>query len=145
MNWEQLKSQIKAHFGEAILKWREHNVRRIYVDIAPETLLQFGRYLFETLAARFIIASAVDVAQDSLEVLYHFDFQGLPQVISLRVTIKKTKPELDSLARVIKGSYWIEQEMHELFGITFRNHPHMKHLLLPDDWPNGNYPLRREP
>jgi NADH:ubiquinone oxidoreductase subunit C len=106
--------------------------------------VEFARYIFEELNSRFIIASGVDTPRGGVEILYHFDFFQLPQVFSLRVFLKKSRLEIESLAPFIKGTEWIEREMNELLGITFKNHPDMKHLLLPDDWPKGNYPLRRD-
>lgn len=144
MIWNEIKADIKGAFDSKILKWYEHNDTRIYVDIEPADLVEFSKYLFEKLGSRFIIASAVDTPRGGIEILYHFDFFQLPQVFSLRVFLPKPKPEVDSLASVIKGTEWIEREMAELFGITFRNHPNPIHLLLPDDWPEGNYPLRRD-
>jgi NADH-quinone oxidoreductase subunit C len=38
---------------------------------------------------------------------------------------------------------WIEREMWELLGIKFLGHPDLRHLLLSDDWPEDNFPLRR--
>ena len=100
--------------------------------------------MFEDLQARFIIASGVDTPRGVIEVLYHFDFYQLPVVLSVRVALKKPKPAVESLAGVIKGTEWIEREINELLGVTFQNHPDMRHLILPEDWPKGNYPLRRD-
>jgi len=44
----------------------------------------------------------------------------------------------------MKCAEWIEREIHEMFGVNFKGHPNLKHLLLKDDWPEGNYPLRRD-
>ena len=51
---------------------------------------------------------------------------------------------LDSIAPFCRAAEWIEREMWELLGIRFRNHPDLRHLLLDDDWPEGQYPLRRD-
>jgi NADH-quinone oxidoreductase subunit C len=144
MTWNQIRSAIRKRFGDKILGWREHNERRIYVDIDPDDLVEFGRFLFHEQGARFIIASALDTPRGGVEILYHFDFYQLPQVLSLRVFAKKPDPEVDSIAGVIKGSEWIEREISELLGVRVRNHPNPEHLLLPRDWPKGNYPLRRD-
>ena len=45
---------------------------------------------------------------------------------------------------LIPGAEWIEREMHDILGITFRNHPNMRRLILSDDWPEGVYPLRKD-
>jgi len=31
-----------------------------------------------------------------------------------------------------------------LLGIDFKGHPNLKPLLLPENWPEGVYPLRRD-
>lgn len=144
MNWKEIEKKIHAKFDDKILKWYAHNENRIYVDIDPADLVEFSRYIFEELGARFIIASGVDTPRGGIEVLYHFDFYQLPQIFSLRVFLKKPKCEVESLALYIKGTEWIEREIAELLGVTVKNHPNMIPLLLPDNWPKGNYPLRRD-
>ncbi len=144
MTWKQIKKEIKNKFDNKILKWYEHNDNRIYVNINPEDLVEFTTYLFKELKARFIIASGVDTPRGGIEILYHFDFYQLPQVFSLRVFLKKPDIEVESLTSIISGTKWIEREIHELLGVNFKNHPDLKHLLLPEDWPEGNYPLRRD-
>ncbi len=144
MTWTEIKKQIKSKFGKKILKWFEHNDNRIYVDINPADLVEFAQYIFKELKARFIIASGVDTPRGGIEILYHFDFFQLPQVFSLRVFLKKPEIEVESLSSVIAGTKWIEREIHELLGVNFKNHPDLKHLILPEDWPEGNYPLRRD-
>lgn len=144
MTWAEIAKRIKKERGDQILKWFEHNPKRIYADIDPDNLLDFARFLFRDLNARFIIASALDTPRGGLEIIYHFDFFQLPQVFSIRVFVKKPEPEVESISPVIKGAEWIEREIAELLGITFRNHPNPIHLILPDDWPEGNYPLRRD-
>jgi Ni,Fe-hydrogenase III component G len=37
-----------------------------------------------------------------------------------------------------------ERELIEMFGITIEGTPNTDKLLLPDDWPAGVYPLRKE-
>ena len=69
---------------------------------------------------------------------------ALGLIVTLRTYALKNDCEVESLLPIMKGAEWIEREMHELFGIEFRNHPNMKPLLLPDDWPKDKYPLRKD-
>ena len=144
MTWKEIEKKIHQQFDNKILKWYIHNDQRIYVDINPADLKDFSRFIFEDLGARFIIASGVDTPRGGIEILYHFDFFKLPQVLSLRIFTKKPELEVESIANIIKGTEWIEREIAELLGVKFKNHPDMRRLLLPDDWPEGKYPLRRD-
>ena len=43
----------------------------------------------------------------------------------------------------LPAAEWIEREIAEMFGVKFTGHPQPETLLLPDDWPDGVYPLRK--
>ena len=55
----------------------------------------------------------------------------------------KEDPRIDTITGLTRSAWWIEREMHELFGIHFDGNPDLRTLLLPDDWPEGVYPLRK--
>ena len=79
-----------------------------------------------------------------MEILYHFTVEDIDLVISLRVILSKTNPEIASLTSVFTAAHWIEREIHELLGVNFVGHPQLTRLLLPEDWPQGVYPLRKD-
>jgi Ni,Fe-hydrogenase III component G len=79
-----------------------------------------------------------------MEILYHFTIEDINLLISLRVKLDKSRLQIDSLTPLMKGANWIEREINEMLGIEFRGHPDMRRLLLPDEWPEGVYPLRRD-
>ena len=49
---------------------------------------------------------------------------------------------VDSVSAIWKAADWMERETAEMFGITFKNHPNPKHILLTDDF--VGYPLRKD-
>jgi NADH:ubiquinone oxidoreductase subunit C len=139
-----IKSRIKERLGDKIILWEEKSSRRIYFSMRPEDVVESVRFLFRDLALRFSTASATDTPQ-GLEMLYHFSFDEAGQFFSLRVMLEnKAHPEIDSITPLFPGAEWIEREIWELFGINFKGHPNLKRLLLADDWPEGEYPLRKE-
>lgn len=135
--------QIKQKLKNKIKKFEEKNSRRYYIDILPSDIVNVSEILFKDIKLRFIIATGID-RRDGLEILYHFSEDTTGKVISVRVLITdKEKPEIETISKVIKGAEWIEREMWELLGINFKGHPNLKHLLLDESWPEGNYPLRQ--
>ena len=135
--------QIKQKLKNKIEKFEEKNPKRYYIDVLPPDIIKAAEVLFKDLKLRFIIASGID-RRDGLEILYHFSEDKTGKIVSIRVLIEnKENPEIDTISNVIKGAEWIEREMWELLGINFKGHPNLKHLLLTDDWPAGDYPLRQ--
>ena len=143
MTKKDVLQEIKDKLSKKILKVYEKSPRRIYIDLKPEDIPQAASFIFKDLKARFVIASGVDT-REHIEILYHFAFDRLDKIISLRTHLDRKNPEIESLTSIIRGAEWIEREIHELLGVNFRNHPKLKKLLLPDDWPKNKYPLRRD-
>jgi NADH:ubiquinone oxidoreductase subunit C len=143
MKIDDILNKIKERLGDKALKIYKHNEKRAYVDIYPKDIIEVVRFLFKELGLRFNIASAVDDL-DAMEILYHFALDSAGFVISVRAILKdKVDPHIDTITSVTRSAWWIEREIHELFGIEFDGNKDLRTLLLPDDWPKGVYPLRK--
>ena len=143
MSRTETLEDLKERFGKDIIDFFDKSPKRVYIEIRPSSLLPVATYIFRNLGARFHIASGVD-ARSHLEILYHFSIESLNLLISLRVKLDRERPRVASLATAIKGTNWIEREIHELLGVDFEGHPDPRRLLLADEWPQGVYPLRTD-
>ena len=143
MNIDEILKRINEKLGSRILKVNKRSERRAYVDIYPKDIVDFTKFIFKEMGLRFNIASAVDDF-DGIEILYHFADDTSGVVVSIRAMIKdKTDPHIDTITAVTRAAWWIEREIHELFGVEFNGNSDLRPLLLPDDWPKGVYPLRK--
>ena len=78
-----------------------------------------------------------------MEALYHFC--DAAAVTSLRVRLSREgQPEIDSVADQIPVASFYERELSEMLGVTVVGTPDPTHLFLPDDWPEGVFPNRRD-
>jgi NADH:ubiquinone oxidoreductase subunit C len=135
---ERIKERLKAN----IISWDEPFPRRIYFSVQPKDIFDTARFLFKELGLRFAIASGMETPQ-GFEILYHFSDDKTGVIYSVRVLIAdKQSPQIDAITPLFPGAEWIEREMWEMLGINFIGHPNLKRLLLSEDWPEGNYPLR---
>ncbi len=135
--------QIKTRFEKKMLSWQEKNAARFYITMHTKDTLEFAHYALNELQLRLITISGVDTPQ-GIELLYHYSDDGTGAVISMRTLLEDAKhPAAPSLTGLLKASAWIEREIHELLGVEFTGHPNPKHLLLGEDWPQGEYPLRQ--
>lgn len=139
-----IKEKIREKIGDKILEWKEHSPRRAYFTIDKKDIVKTVEFLFRDLGLRFSTASGMDT-QAAFEILYHFSFDQAGEFYSLRVMITdKDHPEIDSIATLFPGAEWIEREMWEMLGINFKGHPNLKRLLLAEDWPDAEFPLRKK-
>ena len=143
MTRDEMWRTLKDRLGARAVAWQERSARRLYVEVLARDVPDVTRLLFGDLGARFQIATGVDTPS-CIEILYHWAFDRLDGVVTVRTRLDRAKPQIESLARICKATEWIEREMAELLGITFHHHPDMRHLLLSNDWPEGRYPLRRD-
>ncbi len=143
MTKDEILKSIKDKFGNRIKNIFEKSYKRVYVDIEAKDITDFVKFVFNDLGARFNTASCVDM-REGMEILYHFTIEEAALVITLKAYLDKENLQIDSLTPIMKGAEWIEREIHELFGVEFKNHPNLKRLLLPDDWPEDLHPLRRD-
>ncbi|MGX2981980.1 NADH-quinone oxidoreductase subunit C [Helicobacter sp. 23-1045] len=83
--------------------------------------------------------SAIHLSDDRFEVFYQL--LSMDKVARVRVkTI--TDKEIDSATKIYRNALWCEREAYDMFGIRFLNHPHLKRLIMPDDW--SGHPLRKD-
>lgn len=142
MNKFDIITMIQTQLDDAIVSVKRKSDQRIYIDILPQTLEEASRLMLEEFGARLQIATGIDTS-NGFEVMYHWalDLEGI--IITLRVIVDHDIAQLQSIAPWYPAAEWIEREMWELLGIRFEKHPDLRHLLLADDWPEGNYPMRR--
>ena len=143
MNRHKLLETLRERFPEAIADVYERSAKRVYVQIESDWIVRTAEFLFREIGARFNTASGVD-GRNEMEILYHFTIEEIDLIVTLRVILEKTKLQVDSLTSVSRAAFWVEREMHELLGVDFVGHPRMERLLLPEDWPPGVYPLRKD-
>jgi len=143
MTVDNLLQKISERFGDRILASDARSAKRLYVDIYPKDIVDIARYLFKELGLRFNIASGVDDF-DGIEILYHFSYDPSGVIVTVRAILKdKDNPHIDTITTVTRSAWWIEREIHELFGVEFDGSEDTRPLLLPDDWPKGVWPLRK--
>lgn len=143
MTREEILKDLKERFKKDIIDIIDKSPKRVYIEIKPASIKTLAKYIFRDIGARFNIATGVDT-RFNIEILYHFTVEDINLVISLRVKLDREKPEIESITPLFEAANWIEREMHELLGINFKGHPDLRRLLLPEDWPEDVYPLRRD-
>jgi NADH-quinone oxidoreductase subunit C len=143
METDQIIRQIKDQWGDKVTDVAVRNSKRATLRIDPDLILAIASQLHQTLGFRFIIATALH-SREGFEIYYHFSYDPTGLVLNLKVILPHGDPEIESLSNMFSASNWIEREIHELFGINFRNHPNQDKLISEGNWAEGVYPYRKD-
>jgi Ni,Fe-hydrogenase III large subunit/Ni,Fe-hydrogenase III component G len=146
MDARERLNQLKEKFGPAILRADFPNDSRLYVYVDPQALKAVCRYVFRDLDARYIISIGADDRPFSGDFLVFHDFAFDKDKILLSIITHAAadNPKVDSISDIIPGANWAEREIRDMFGVEPVGHPYPKRLVLPDGWPDGLHPLRKD-
>jgi NADH-quinone oxidoreductase subunit C len=139
---------LRAAFGAAILRaWA--SCGDPIVSVTAERSHQVLAWLKNTPGQEFDYLTDVTAVDDRdpeqpLEVVYQL--RSLRRKVDLRVKVPldKTAPlAVDSVYDLWRGADWLEREVYDMFGVTFRGHPDLRRILMWDTYAEG-HPLRKD-
>ena len=119
------------------------------IEVKPEELLKIAKELKNKGYAYFSFITAVDPVKISIygvdqkeKFLLRYRLSSLKDSVTLKLEIPRDNPVVDSVSSIWSGANWHEREVYDLFGITFKGHPDLRRILLPEDW--QGHPLRKD-
>lgn len=128
--------EIKEFAGQVSV-----TVQRSAIKDVLRYLVSISQYSFD-----FLIAlTAVDY-KDRKPVRFEVIYQLLSIPHCAYIRIKAPVPEddcwIDSVSTIWNSANWMERECFDLFGISFKGHPDLRRILMPEDW--QGHPLRKD-
>lgn len=150
MKQESIRDRLTSQFGSNVVRPSVSFRDQISVVISPENLLSVCRFLKEDAELSFDFLSfvcGVDLCPNSprFEVVYQLYSTKQNHRFRLKTLLEEPAeglPAVESVTGIWPTADWHERETSEMFGITFRNHPDPRKLLLPDSW--AVHPLRKD-
>lgn len=67
-----------------------------------------------------------------------------PGWVTVRTEVDPAKMTFPSVTPFVPACVWGERELRDMFGLIPEGLPDRRRLVLPDDWPSGLYPLRKD-
>ena len=65
-------------------------------------------------------------------------------VLNVKLLAPKSNPVIETITDIFPNALWHERELEDLLGAKVNGLPEGPHYPLPDGWPEGNYPLRKD-
>ncbi|MDD1718313.1 MAG: NADH-quinone oxidoreductase subunit C [Methanoregulaceae archaeon] len=116
---------------------------RITVNTNPSHLREaIDHSRTKLMCERLITISAVDNGH-TIELVYHFTGPHRT-VLSLMIELPRDRPEAPTISDVAPPAGIYERQIHDLMGVVFTGHPDLRRIILNEDWPEAEYPLRKD-
>ena len=116
---------------------------RIRVSTAPEMIRKAVGVMMDSLGCNRLITISTADNGTTLELIYHLTGPHCT-IISLATELPRNTPEIASVSDILLPAGIYERQIHDLFGIFFRGHPDLKRIILNEDWPADEFPLRKD-
>jgi Ni,Fe-hydrogenase III large subunit/Ni,Fe-hydrogenase III component G len=141
-----IQELVAARSNGALLSATRPHSDTLHFVVAKNAIRSVANALFNQLHARYLIAIGTDKrpATGDFSVMHAFSLDREHLYILLESPVAEDDPRIDSITPVAPGADWAEREFQDLIGVHPEGHPDPRRLLLPDDWPEGLHPLRRD-
>jgi membrane-bound hydrogenase subunit beta len=141
MNDQELQTKLTERLGTEATVMVTHP-RRLMVLLSLELLKPTMKWLKDECGFYHCSTITGLDSGENLEVLYHMT-DGGPEV-TFRIAVPKTNPHIPTVTDIVPGALLYERELQDMFGFVVDNIPDPRRYVLPEDWPDGVYPLRKD-
>ncbi len=138
---EEVKNAIEQNLAGKFSDLKT-DVRRVFITVQPQDLVEACRMIREKLEIFYISTISARDTTANIEINYHFARPGV--VVTVKTHVARQSPAVRTITEVYPGATLYEREVHDILGVKFEGHPDPRRLVLPDDWPDGVYPLRKD-
>jgi NAD(P)H-quinone oxidoreductase subunit J len=117
------------------------------IKIEPEYLIPIATALYAYGFNYLQCQGAYDLGPGKeLVSFYHLikvgDDLSQPEELRFKVFLPREEPKVPSVYWIWQSADWQERESYDMYGIVYEGHPHLKRILMPEDW--VGWPLRKD-
>ena len=137
---------LEKRLGAGLLETRLLEPDTLWVRISRKQLRPAVETAVGEMGARFLISVGTDQRPggDGYGIVHLFSLDREGLFLALECFVPEWEEKVDSITSIVPGADWSERECRDVIGVEPQGHPDPRRLLLPDDWPEGVFPLRRD-
>ena len=144
MTPQEIYDSLKTAFTDAILE-SKLDALQPWIAVAPDRTRDICYFLRDTNTLQFdylMCLSSVDNKDGRLSVVYHLYSMTQKHKIVLKTFCPRDNAHVQTVSSVWGTAEWHEREAFDMMGIVFDEHPDLRRILTPDDYPG--HPLRKD-
>jgi len=140
---ERIQSDLVAKFAFLADKVKVQRDRRIIADVPRENFEAVLKYAIDELDFVFLCTITGLDEGERFSFIYHLTRQD-GVMLNLKISVPKEKAAIKTVIDYFRGAEIYEREIVDLLGVKVTGLPEGRRYPLSDDWPEGEYPLRKD-
>ncbi len=137
---EQLHGQFPVLLEEGAVTAKN----RVFIAIPAELLLDVLRYAYDVLDYKNLCTITGMDSIECFELVYHLSNDHDGVMLNVNIKLPKDNAVAPTVLDIYNGATFYEREVEGLLGVTIEGLPEGRQYPLPDNWPKGQYPLRKD-
>jgi len=146
------KDEFKTKIKKTTVKKRVVGLEKkesyfVWITIDKSIFKDVIKHLVEYQFPHLAVVSGNDLGK-TIELIYHFSLdhgQKFKEIsLNIKVEIPKSNPKIETICDYIPGALITEREKQEMLGVIVEGIPDSRRLFLPEDFPKGVYPWRKD-
>ena len=142
----RIPPDLSLNLQKGGIKLEEMREDMLIASVPKEALVEAVKHIRDDLGGRFITSCGMDMRRlhDGYRISQLFALDADKTFLVLYSDVNPADPTIPTITGLIPGANWAEREVRDLIGVEPVGHPDPRRLVLPDDWPDNLYPLRKD-
>jgi Ni,Fe-hydrogenase III component G len=138
-----IQSELTSKFPFLADRIRLQRERRLWADVPAEKFLEVFEYAHRHMGFTILVTITGHDFGQSLAAMYHLARES-GVMLNVTVSVPRETPVLPTVSGFFPAADAYERELIDLLGMKVEGLPPGNRYPLPDDWPQGEYPLRKD-
>ncbi|MEI6079683.1 MAG: NADH-quinone oxidoreductase subunit C [bacterium] len=136
---QSLLSKFKTLEGKITVK----RARRLFAEVDFSNFRDVFHYAVKDLNFNVMCMITGLDEGENFSFIYHLaNFDGV--ILDVKTSVPKSNPVIKTIMEYFPGAVLYERELTDMFGVKVEGLPEGNRYPLPDGWPEGQYPLRKD-
>ncbi|WP_038908495.1 NADH-quinone oxidoreductase subunit C [Dickeya oryzae] len=140
-------AHVRQQFPTAILEEERQTANQLTITVKLHQLPEVVEYLYYQHGGWLSVLFGNDerTLNGHFAIYYVLSMeQGEKCWVVVKALVNPTVPEFPSVTPRVPAAVWGEREVRDMYGLIPVGLPDERRLVLPDDWPDELYPLRKD-
>ena len=138
---------LRARFGDAVRRVFADAMGYPVVSVAPARNAEVLRYLKDDAGQDYDFLADLMGAHAGvglpIQVWYQLWSMSHGRQLRILCEVPLDDLELDTVTDLWRAADWLERETWDMYGVSFRGHPDLRRILMPENYEEG-FPLRKD-